>query len=231
MLQNQINLFHAPLADLFQSIRTNSPSYFYDYKRHTVSINNSDDEPLGFIRLPLHYCINDELVIIEQQPYVLYLTLESGNASICVMKGNQNVYHTSFSSYMTRKKQGFSQIKYLNKKGKSRAGSRVRLTATIEFFENINLKLIELFENYEFERIALNCSTTLVPYLHQSKVHCPFDKKDGRLYKIPLHLPQSNYTNLQAAIKKLMAPILFYDDKHKEVVELIKINKLIESQY
>jgi hypothetical protein len=57
----------------------------------------------------------------------------------------------------------------------------------------------------------MDCPSPLIPYLHQSKIPCPFDKKDSRLYKIPLHIPQSNFTNLNAAIKKLMAPILFYD--------------------
>ncbi|MEP3390400.1 MAG: hypothetical protein ABJO02_19570, partial [Reichenbachiella sp.] len=129
--------------------------------------------------------------------------------------GKTNIYHTTFSAYMTRKKQGVSQIKYLNKKGKSRAGSRVRLAKTIEFFENINSTLSELLANHEIDRLALNCSTTLIPYLHQSKVPCPFEKKDDRLYKIPLHISQSNFTNLDKAIKKLMAPMLLYDIRFK----------------
>jgi hypothetical protein len=138
-----------------------------------------------------------------------------------VMEGKKNLYHTTFSAYMTRKKQGFSQIKYLNKKGKSRAGSRVRLASTIDFFENINTTLSDLFEEYAIERIAVDCNATLIPYLHQSKVPCPFDKRDIRLYKIPLHIPQSNYTNLNGAIKKLMAPMLFYDDKNEAMVEVL----------
>ena len=112
---------------------------------------------------------------------------------------------------MSRKKQGFSQIKYLNKKGKSRAGSRVRLASTLEFFEDINAKLTALLEEHTVERIALNITPGLIPYLHQSKVPCPFEKQDIRLYKIPLHIPQSNYTNLYGVIKKLMAPILFHE--------------------
>lgn len=190
----------------------------YDYKRHTLLLNIDHEVSVGYIRMPLHLRINEDLTIADDQTTVLYLTIESGHAAISIMAGKQNVYHTTFSAYMTRKKQGVSQIKYLNKKGKSRAGSRVRLAKTLVFFEEINTTLVKLLAQHDIKRIALDCSTTLIPYLHSSKVPCPFDKKDPRLYKIPLHIPQSNFTNLDKVIKKLMAPTLFYNDKHAEVV-------------
>jgi hypothetical protein len=211
MLQQAINLYHMSLKEVFLYVKEEIPHYDYDFSKHQVLLKDENHEMIGFIRLPLHLNIDHELSLMDDARLVLYLSLESGYAAICIMEGKVNVYHTTFSAYMTRKKQGFSQIKYLNKKGKSRAGSRVRLAATMEFFENINTTLASLFETYDISRIALNCNTTLIPYLHQSKVTCPFDKKDIRLYKIPLHIPQSNFTNLEAAIKKLMAPILYYD--------------------
>ncbi len=220
MRQKQVNLFHVPIHDLFQKVKDNFPFYQYHYQKHQVILENEHHEVIGYIRLPLHLAINEKLVITDPESLVLYLSIESGNAALCIMEGKENTYHTTFSAYMTRKKQGFSQIKYLNKKGKSRAGSRVRLASTVEFFEKTNTTLTLLFEEYEFARIAVDCPSTLTPYLHQSKIPCPFDKKDSRLYKIPLHIPQSNFTNLYAAIKKLMAPTLFFDEKNEGLWEL-----------
>jgi hypothetical protein len=208
-----VNLFHVPFEELFTRVKNDFPNYEYDYKKHQVILRNQTNDQIGSIRLPLHINISQDLQMIDIEQVVMYISIESGNAAICVMQDKENVYHTTFSAYMTRKKQGFSQIKYLNKKGKSRAGSRVRLAETVEFFENINSTLTELFEDYQFDRIAMNCSVSLIPYVFKAKIECPFEKKDDRLYKIPLHLPQSNYTNLDAAIKKLRAPILFYDDQ------------------
>jgi hypothetical protein len=167
----------------------------------------------------LHLALNPDLSIITDEAHVIYLSIESGYGAIQLMEDEENVYHTTFGAYMTRKKQGFSQIKYLNKKGKSRAGSRVRLASTYEFFEKVNLSLTELFDMYTIDRIALSCSKTLIPYLYQSKVKCPFEKGDPRLYKIPLHIQQSNFTNLEAAIKKLKAPLLSYESQDRNLME------------
>ena len=208
------NLFHVGLSTLFDTIREEIPHYAYDYKKHQVVLSNEHHDAIGQVRLPLHVIVEEDLVALEEEwPRVLYLTITAGNAAVCVMEGEELGYHTTLGAYMSRKKQGFSQIKYLNKKGKSRAGSRVRLAATYTFFENINTLLEELFDEGDFDRIAIDCPTTLIPYLFQSKVDCPFEKKDPRIYKIPLHLPQSNFTTLEAAIKKLKAPILSYEEK------------------
>ncbi|MFY0606754.1 MAG: hypothetical protein JXR10_08565 [Cyclobacteriaceae bacterium] len=230
MKAESLNLFHVPLNQLVDLIREGVPSFEYDFKKHLIRLLDEDHEELGHIRLPLHISLDKGLHINETVPFVLYMTIESGNAAICISEGKDISYHTTIGAYMTRKKQGFSQIKYLNKKGKSRAGSRVRLAGTITFFEEINETLGHLFIEYEFDRIALNCSTSLIPYLYQSKVSCPFEKDDHRLYKIPLHLPQSNYTNLNGAIKKLMAPMLNYQkkDTHKMHVFLESLAPLVK---
>lgn len=219
MLLKQQNLYHIPIAELLDTVKEFFPNYSYDVKKHILVLENENYENVGNIRLPLHFSLNQELEIVEEETTVLYLSIESGNAAICLMEGKENIYHTTFSAYMTRKKQGFSQIKYLNKKGKSRAGSRVRLASTVQFFENINTVLQGIFEEYLIDRVGLSCSPTLIPYLHDSAVSCPFEKKDDRLYKIPLDIPQSNFTNLFGAIKKLMAPIIFYNENNKELIK------------
>lgn len=224
MPEKRVNMYDFPVDELFSEVKKHFPNHLYDFKKHAVVLENEERNNMGYIRMPLHLTLDESLSITNEETLALYLSIESGNAAICVMEGKENIYHTTFSAYMTRKKQGFSQIKYLNKKGKSRAGSRVRLASTVDFFENINTTLSELFEEYDIERIAVDCSASLIPYLHQSKVTCPFDKRDNRLYKIPLHIPQSNYTNLNSTINKLMAPTLFYDDKNEAVVNVLFAN-------
>jgi hypothetical protein len=219
MSQLSANLYHLPIGQICTLVKHHFPAHEYHFKKHAILLKDADHNLTGTIRLPLHFILNEHLSIVTDQACVLYISMESGYATFSLMEGMENVYHTTFGAYMTRKKQGFSQIKYLKKKGKSRAGSRVRLTETIEFFEKINLTLTELLESYSIDRLALNCNTTLIPYLYQSKVKCPFEKNDPRLYKIPVHIPQSNFTHLEAAIKKLKAPMLFYDEQNKEVME------------
>lgn len=218
MPQQQLNLFHYPLNELFELIECEFADYSYEHRKHIISILDANGEQIGTLRLPLHLVIDKHLNVLDEIANVLYLSVQSGNAAICLMEGTENCYHTTFSAYMTRKKQGFSQIKYLNKKGKSRAGSRVRLAKTVAFFENINTTMGELWQEYPISRLALDCSKTLMPYLFQSRVEFPVDKKDPVLYKIPLHIPQSKFTNLDAAIKKLKSPVLFFEPQHADKV-------------
>ena len=222
MLQKQANLFTIPFDQLFERVKEHFSNYSYNFQKHTVELHDDKHETIAYIRLPLRISIDKNLNITDDDVCVIYISIESDNGAISIMQGSENVYHTTFSAYMTRKKQGYSQIKHLNKKGKSRAGSRVRLASTLNFFEDINTTLTDILEEHEIERIALSCSPTLIPYLHQSKVDCPFDKHDERLYKIPLHIQQSNYTNLTAAIKKLIPPILFYNEKREDIREIFE---------
>lgn len=218
MLQHRFDLRDTTISQFLEQLKASIPFCKYDLKRHVAELEDEQHESLGFIRLPLHVQLRDDLTVVDDAASALYLIIESGSAAICVMEGEKNVYHTTFSAYMTRKKQGFSQIKYLKKKGKSRAGSRVRLAETVTFFEKINGSVTALMEEYVPERVALSCSTTLIPFLYQSKVPFPVPKKDPLLYKIPVHIPQSNSSNLDAAIRKLRVPMLFYWEKREAEV-------------
>lgn len=216
-----VNLYQIPFEDLFRIIRNDAPAYEYDYSRHCIEIADDKGSELASLRLPLHLSIDPELNIGSLNAGILYLSIESGSAAVILKEGKTTLFHKTISAYMTRKKQGFSQIKYLNKKGKSRAGSRVRLAATTVFFESINTLTTELLKEHQVTRIALNCNKTLLPYLFQSKIAAPFEKKDSRLYKIPVHIQKSNTSQLEATIKKLFAPILTYREDAQEALASI----------
>jgi hypothetical protein len=132
-----------------------------------------------------------------------------------------NLDHKVFRAYMVRMKQGKSQIKYLKTKGKSRAGSRVRLAETVDFFENINERLQQYFAEHEIHRIAMACSKILLPYLFNSKVPPPFDKKDVRLFKIPKHIHTPIYEVMMDTHKFLLKGELIYEDTHQTLVDAL----------
>jgi hypothetical protein len=147
-----------------------------------------------WVRLPINLTINSHEPV-EGFQYIVIL-VESGLASVGYFEENQLLDHKVFRAYMVRKKQGKSQVKYLNTKGKSRAGSRVRLASTLQFFEEINTRLVQIFDTYRVDKICLSCSKTLIPYFYGGGTPPPFMKNDPRILKIPYHVPSSNYDQL-----------------------------------
>ncbi|MFD3001883.1 hypothetical protein ACFS7Z_16030 [Pontibacter toksunensis] len=161
----------------------------------------------------------------ERLNYVIVL-IQAGNCALGYFENGINLDHKVFRSYMVRKKQGKSQIKYLKTKGKSRAGSRVRLSETVEFFENINERLQEYFSENEIHRIAISCSKTLIPYLFNSRISTPFDKRDPRLYKIPKHVHTPIYEVMLEANRFLLRGELIYEEAQQPL-----INTLLGDEY
>jgi len=185
----------------------------YDFDKHRIELGLQGQDREAFLRLPLTLACSQNLILdFEKEVTYLMLLVQSGSASIGVFKNEECLAHKVFGAYMVRKKQGKSQIKHLKTKGKSRAGSRVRLASTLEFFENINLRLQDHFQEYEFDRIALSCSKILIPYLFGAKESTPFDKKDDRLYRIPKHLYQPNFEVMLGMQKYLNKAELVYDE-------------------
>src|SRR6187200_2123635 len=147
--------------DFLRVIKEAGIPYVYDSIKHRLSLSDKVGNEIMDFRLPLTISpegVNDAKNTMN---YIILL-IQSGNCAVGYYEDGQNVDHKVFRSYMIRKKQGTSQIKYLKTRGKSKAGSRVRLGETIEFFENINERLNEYFEDFEIDRIAISCSKILV---------------------------------------------------------------------
>ncbi|KEO73981.1 hypothetical protein [Anditalea andensis] len=156
-----------------------------------------DQEAILQLRLPITYELDKHGRLIGEEGvnYVL-LMIRSGIASIGYFERGVNLDHKVFRAYMVRKKQGTSQIKHLKTKGKSRAGSRVRLAETLDFFEDINIRMQGYFSMHRIDRIGISCATTLIPYLFGSKTATAFDKNDRRILKIPKHVQNPTYEAL-----------------------------------
>ncbi|GAB5527872.1 MAG: hypothetical protein Roseis2KO_57440 [Roseivirga sp.] len=209
------------LPAVLQKLDEKGYALVYDYEKHRFDLTHGATGTEAFLRLPITMgCEGSVLMTGAEITYIMVL-VQSGSASIGVFQGEHCLEHKVFGSYMVRKKQGKSQIKHLKTKGKSRAGSRVRLASTLEFFENINTRLQTHFNQYEFERIAMSCSKILIPYLFNSKVATPFDKRDERIYRIPKHLHQPNFEvmlGMQRYLNK--AELVFEASNNPELITL-----------
>jgi len=180
---------------LYQLLQSKEFVGEYDLEKH--QIRYATDGSAFFLRLPLQiaYPINPAMHSGQVLNYVMVL-LESGLAATGFFEDNETVHHKVFRAYMVRKKQGKSQIKHLKTKGKSRAGSRVRLAESLQFFTEINEQLTEYLAKNRVDIIAVSISKTLMPFFYGAKVPPPFDKSDPRIYEIPKHIPDCNYENL-----------------------------------
>lgn len=151
-------------------------------------------------RLRLPYFMDFDEVsgsVVEASIFnILIILIKAGIGSVGFFENGEISSHKVFRAYMVRKKQGKSQVKHLKTKGKSRAGSRVRLQQTFEFFDNINSRIIELTEKNQIDQIAISCSKTLRPFFFDSGIKPPFGKHDDRLMRVPIHIPDATHRYL-----------------------------------
>lgn len=158
------------------------------------------DEEAVVLRLPYDLMVStDGEPQWEEKFHYLICIVQSSMATVGLFYAGECLAHKVFTAYMVRKKQGKSQIKHLKTKGKSRAGSRIRLASGLEFFEEINSRLQRHFEEHQIERIAFSCSKILMPYFFGAKTSTPFDKKDDRILGIPRHIEKPTHEEMMRA--------------------------------
>jgi hypothetical protein len=129
-------------------------------------------------------------------PDYLIVLLQAGQGAIAYFEAGEMENHKVIRRYMVRAQQGKAQLKHLKTKGKSKLGSRIRLAQTIDFFEEINEKLQEWEVDDQISRILYSSSIDLWNLMFDSKVKPPFEKRDIRLRKIPIHIYSPNYEEL-----------------------------------
>ena len=188
----------AKLLNHFINLDTNSD---FDFRKNRLSLFNDNQEILLQFNFPLVINLSKEVIkdknLYNKYPNVIpdyiVMLVQTGNAALGVFREGKLISHKVVRKYMTRKKQGKSQLKYLKTKGKSRAGSRVRLANAVLFFEEINQRMSEWFEKDNINSIIYSCTPLLWGMLFQSKVKPPFEKKDSRLKKFPLNTGVPNH--------------------------------------
>ncbi|MEL6651632.1 MAG: hypothetical protein AAFQ87_12600 [Bacteroidota bacterium] len=175
-----------------------------DAKRHRILSLGPMREVYWEFRLPLPFPAFREAESLEDYldrvpewipPYMILL-VQAGAAAIGYVEDGEVLHHKAIKKYMKRHKRGKSQISYLNTRGKSKAGSRIRLANTVRFFEEINERTTPWVEELEPERILYSCSAQLWGMLFKAKVPPPFEKKDERLIKVPLDVNIPDFEEL-----------------------------------
>jgi hypothetical protein len=155
--------------------------------------------PLTFPAIPSGVTTPAEYLALlpDESPSHFVVLMRAGNASLGYYIDGVLVAHKVIRKYMVRKSQGKAQLSYLKSKGKSRAGSRVRLRESVEFFEEINGKLAEWDEEFGApELVFYSCPVRLRSYWFESRVAAPFDQDDPRLVHIPHHVHQPDHDEL-----------------------------------
>jgi len=133
---------------------------------------------------------------ISIPPYIILL-IRAGQSALGYFQNGILQQHKVIRKYMVRKKQGKAQLSFQKQKHSSSLGARIRMANTVSFFEEINAKLQEWFESNPGEKIIYSCTPLLWSALFRSKIHPPFDKRDERLIRIPLHIPTPDFKTLR----------------------------------
>lgn len=158
----------------------------------------------------------------EEIPSYCIMLIQAGAAALGYFEEGEVLLHKAFKKYMKRHKRGKSQISYLNTRGKSKAGSRIRLANTVRFFEEINERVGEWDELYEPERILYSTTAQLWGLLFQSNVKPPFEKKDIRLAKIPVDVNIPTFEELMRVNRIITSGWLYLYEESTDWQELIE---------
>ena len=134
---------------------------------------------------------------VQEDVHYCLTLVRAGQASLGYFHQGNLLDHKVFRGYLVRQKQGKSQFKYLKTKGKSRAGSRIRLEETLVFFKEINERLQVYAKQYPLNFWGLGCAKTMWPLLFDGEVKPPFTSKSAELIELPYSFAKGSYEELQ----------------------------------
>lgn len=153
----------------------------------------------------VHYCIT---------------LVRAGQAAVGYFHQGILLDHKVFRAYLVRQKQGMSQFKYLKTKGKSRAGSRIRLEETLVFFKEINERLQVYAKQYPLNFWGLGCAKTMWPLLVDGELKPPFSSKSDELIELPYPFAKGSYEELQALELRLQQFHLLLSPAGESLIQL-----------
>ncbi|WP_339751557.1 hypothetical protein [Algoriphagus aquimarinus] len=191
----------------------------FEEPKHQWVISDSDAW-LAKVSLPWNMQTSASGILSVKDDFHLALVMiRAGIAVTGYFHNGEMLDHKVFRAYMVRQKQGKSQIKYLKTKGKSRAGSRLRLGESEQFFEEINERLQQYNKDYAITTWGISCGKTLWPYFFGSDMPTPFSKNAENLISIPFHVQQPDFATLQEIHKKLNGIHLTLSEKGQEIFD------------
>lgn len=185
----------------------------YLKEKHQILIEEGQDW-LAKIYLPwtVHWSQSAGICETPDTHFSLVL-IRAGQAVTGYFHQGELIDHKVFRAYMVRQKQGKSQIKHLKTKGKSRAGSRIRLTETERFFEEINERLAGYSSLYHIDFWGISCAKTMWPFYFSSAIAPPFSPKAENLIELPFHISQASFAELKSAGELLQKFHVIFSEK------------------
>lgn len=217
----QLKIENHELNALITFIKDHELLIEHEEKKNKLAVLTVEQEKIALLRYSIYQeFTNDSLFVSKDFFNHIILGVRSGLAGVHCYENQELIDHKVFRAYMVRKKQGKSQIKYLKTKGKSRAGSRVRLGETKVFFEQIAERLQDYEDRLRIDKVFVSCSTTLIPFLFENNSFLKKSKTNQQIAKVPFHIQQPTHENLIKAQRQLTFNQL-----------LIKQNQLFDSQH
>ena len=172
-------------------------------EQHAIQIGNAEFNKGCTLRLPFDFplfaaseTLNTYLKQLHQAPKHLILLLQAGHCALGFVTEGELQEHKVIKKYMTRAKQGKSQLTHLKTKGKSRAGSRIRLRQSDAFFEEINTKINQWQVIDQASHLLYNAPVRLWPLLFETDEPIAFASDDSRIRKIPRDINTPGYDEL-----------------------------------
>ena len=195
----QASFLHQTAAeDLLREAKDRNFKVLYLRSKHQLVIE-SGQEWLVKLFLPWNMDWNElQGLRPKQESHFALVLIRAGQAAAGYFHQGVLLDHKVFRAYMVRQKQGKSQIKHLKTKGKSRAGSRIRLAESERFFEEINERLTTYAQLYPIDFWGISCAKTLWPHYFSSEISPPFSPKEEKLIELPVHIAQASFEELQA---------------------------------
>ncbi|SHO60088.1 hypothetical protein [Algoriphagus zhangzhouensis] len=185
---------------VLEHANSNAWELSYSSEKHQLVISN-EEEWIARIFLPWNMNWENEKLIPVDNFHCVLVAIKAGQAAVGYFHEKELLDHKVFRAYMVRQKQGKSQIKHLKTKGKSRAGSRIRLEETERFFEDISERLNRYENDFPISVWGISCAKTLWPYFFGSETTPPFESGSELLRSLPFHFHQGSYEELEMAGK------------------------------
>ena len=209
MSQKPIMLHQSKVLSFLQKLCGFENIYpFYDVKKHQWEFLNNESEKLAIVNLPLLWPSAStsckDYIDTSFQPYSNYsiIMAQAGQACLGYVENNQLIKHKVIRKYMVRKKQGKSQLSYLKTKGKSRAGSRIRLDNSEAFFEEIHQVFKDWQIDIKSEVILYNMPPAIWGYLFNIPDILTIKKEDNRWRKVGFNFEKPGFEDLKKVIKQ-----------------------------
>ena len=163
---------------------------------------------------------------VQEDVHYCLTLVRAGQASLGYFHQGKLLDHKVIRGYLVRQKQGKSQFKYLKTKGKSRAGSRIRLEETLVFFKEINERLQVYAKQYPLNFWWLGCAKTMWPLLFDGEVKPPFTSKSPELIELPYPFAKGSYEELQELELRLQQFHLLLSPLAEPLIHLIQAPNL-----